>query len=150
MIDGLLLTPLRVVNNPKGDIYHALKASSPGYISFGEAYFSTVSQGLVKGWKRHKRFTLNLVVPVGEIRFVLFDDRPGHSTFGQFSDIKLSINKNYSRLTVPPGVWMAFQGVGEFNLLMNIINAEHDPYESDNKDLSEFNYPGFSLGTFFV
>lgn len=140
MIDGLLLTPLRIINNHKGDIYHALKASAPGYISFGEAYFTAVSQGLVKGWKRHNRFTLNLVVPIGEIRFVLFDDRSGHTTFGQFFDVNLGIDRNYSRLTVPPGIWMAFQGVGEFNLLMNIINSEHDPDESDNRDLSEIKY----------
>jgi hypothetical protein len=38
---------------------------------------------------------------------------------------------------------MAFQGIGEFNLLMNIINGEHDPNESESKDLSEFNYSGF-------
>ena len=43
MIEGLILTPLQVVGNPKGDIYHALKASAPGYQGFGEAYFSTVA-----------------------------------------------------------------------------------------------------------
>lgn len=143
MIDGLLITPLPIVNNPKGNIYHAMQASSPGYISFGEAYFSSVLHGHVKGWKRHNRFTLNLVVPVGEIRFILFDDRPSCSTFGQFFDVNLGIDNNYARLTVPPGIWMAFKGIGEFNLLMNIINNEHDPNESDNKDLSELNYPSF-------
>lgn len=137
MIEGLLLTPLQVVSNPKGDIYHALKASAPGYQGFGEAYFSTVARGLTKGWKRHNRNTLNLVVPVGEIRFIVHDDRLGSSTYGQFADVCLSLLSNYARLTVPPGLWMAFQGIGEFNLLLNIIDYEHDPAEADNKDLSE-------------
>ena len=143
MIEGLLLTPLQVVSNPKGDIYHALKASAPGYQGFGEAYFSTVVRGLKKGWKRHNRNTLNLVVPVGEIRFIVHDDRPGSNTFKQFADVCLGLSSNYARLTVPPGLWMAFQGIGEFNLLMNIINSEHDPDESNNKELSEINYLKF-------
>ncbi len=137
MIDGLLLTPLQVVSNPKGDIYHAMKASSPGYQGFGEAYFSTVARGLTKGWKRHNRNTLNLIVPVGEIRFIVYDDRPESVTCSQFTDVCLGLSSNYARLTVPPGLWMAFQGVGEFNLLLNIIDHEHDPTEADNKDLSE-------------
>ena len=142
MIEGLLLTPLQVVSNPKGDIYHALKASAPGYVGFGEAYFSTVVRGLTKGWKRHNRNTLNLVVPVGEIRFIVHDDRPGSSTYGQFADVCLGLSSNYVRLTVPPGLWMAFQGIGEFNLLLNIIDHEHDPAEADMKDLSEIAFSG--------
>jgi dTDP-4-dehydrorhamnose 3,5-epimerase len=144
MIEGLLLTPLQVVSNPKGDIYHALKASAPGYQGFAEAYFSTIMPGLIKGWKRHNRNTLNLVVPVGEIRFIVYDDRSGSTTCGQFADVYLGLFNDYTRLTVPPGLWMAFQGVGKFNLLLNIIDHEHDPAEADNKDLSAIAYPGLS------
>lgn len=142
MIEGLLVTPLQVVSNPKGDICHALKASAPGYQGFGEAYFSTVVRGLTKGWKRHNRNTLNLVVPVGAIRFIVYDDRPGSFTYGKFADVCLSLSSNYARLTVPPSLWMAFQGIGEFNLLLNIIDNEHDPAEADIKDLSEIAFPG--------
>jgi hypothetical protein len=35
---------------------------------------------------------------------------------------------------------MAFQGVGELNLLLNIIDHEHHPAEADNKDLSEISF----------
>ena len=49
MLDGILLTPLKVIHHPKGDIYHALKASSPGYQGFGEAYFSIIKKGDIKG-----------------------------------------------------------------------------------------------------
>jgi dTDP-4-dehydrorhamnose 3,5-epimerase len=144
VIDGLLLTPLPVVSNPKGNIYHALKVSSPGYQGFGEAYFSTVINGVTKGWKRHKRYTLNLVVPVGDIRFILYDDRLGSSTCGKFFETCLGIASNYSRLTVPPGLWLAFQGLDKCNLLLNVIAAEHDPSEADSKDLSEIFYPALS------
>jgi dTDP-4-dehydrorhamnose 3,5-epimerase len=144
VIEGLLLTPLPVISNPKGNIYHALKVSAPGYQGFGEAYFSTVIHGVTKGWKRHKRYTLNLVVPVGDIRFVVYDDRLGSSTCGQFFETCLGIDSNYARLTVPPGLWLAFQGLGKFNLLLNVIAAEHDPSEAENKDLCEIFCPALS------
>lgn len=140
MIDGVLLTPLKVVPHPKGNIYHAIKAGSPGYQGFGEAYFSTVAKGIIKGWKRHNRFTLNIVVPVGEIEFSLHDDRFQSISRGSFFVVSLGIDKNYQRLTVPPGIWVAFRGVSEFNLLMNVIAEEHDPLEAENIPLENIPY----------
>ena len=141
MIDGLLLTPLPIVRNPKGDIYHALKATAPGYEGFGEVYFSIVNKGLTKGWNQHKRLTLNLVVPVGEIRFFIYDDRANSSTNGKYADICIGLTSDYSRLTVPKGLWVAFQGLSDFNLLMNIIDEEHDPDEVVKIELEEIPCP---------
>lgn len=141
MIEGVLLTPLKVVANPKGDIYHAIKASAPGYQGFGEVYFSTVTKGVTKGWKRHNRLALNLVAPVGEIEITLHDGRPGSATFREFFVVSIGIDLNYQRLTVPPGIWVAFRGNGEFNILMNIIAEEHDPSEADNIPLEDITYP---------
>ena len=136
LIDGVLITPQKRILNPDGDILHALKRTGPGYIGFGEAYFSTVHTGVVKGWKRHRRVTLNLVVPVGVIRFVIYDDRSASPTAGRFADISLG-GENHARLTVPPGLWLAFQGNREGqNLLLNIIDEEHDPGEADHIDLA--------------
>jgi dTDP-4-dehydrorhamnose 3,5-epimerase len=135
MIDGLMINQEKRISNPKGDILHAMKASSDGYISFGEAYFSEVHPGITKGWKRHKLATLNLIVPVGSIRFVIYDDRPDSKSKGEFVDVTLSENNNI-RLTVSPGLWMAFKGVGDgLNMLLNVSNAEHDPLEADNIEL---------------
>lgn len=139
-VDGISLHPLKQIANEKGDLYHALKRSSPGYDGFGEAYFSTVTYGVIKGWKQHQRMTLNLVVPVGSISFVLFDDRPGSGTYGEFFEQTLS-QANYQRLTVAPGLWMAFRGVSaDLNLLLNIASMEHDPDEAHNRELSTIEY----------
>ncbi|EQC45843.1 WxcM-like protein [Bacteriovorax sp. BSW11_IV] len=139
-IEGLVLTPLKIIDHPLGNIMHGMKASDETYKSFGEAYFSFVNCGSVKGWKLHTKMILNLVVPLGEIRFVAFDDRENSKTKGQFQEIILSRN-NYQKLTVPPGVWLAFQGrsQGE-NLLLNMASIEHDPSEAINKSLEEIQY----------
>ena len=138
MIDGVILTPLNIINTPGGNVMHAMKGSSPGFSKFGEAYFSQVHTGAVKAWKRHKRMVLNLVVPVGEIRFVLFDDR--YTSSGQFQEVILSKDR-YFRLTVPPMIWMGFQGLdSDVSLLLNIADIEHTPLESDRKTIDSIKF----------
>ena len=140
MITGVVLTPLKQINNPKGDIYHALKSSEQSFSTFGEAYFSTVLFDDIKGWKKHTKMIMNLIVPIGAIRFVLFDERLGSPTHNQFFEVILSQN-NYCRLTVPSGVWMAFQGQKyDLNLLLNIASIEHDPEEVINASLEDINF----------
>jgi dTDP-4-dehydrorhamnose 3,5-epimerase len=83
---------------------------------------------------------LNLIVPLGEIEFIIYDDRVESSTFNSFFSLKLS-QKNYRRLTVPPGVWMAFRGIGnETNMLLNLASIEHNPSEAITKKIDEIKY----------
>ena len=138
MIKEVVITKLDIIDTLGGSVMHAMKASSAGYTGFGEAYFSQVDQGAIKAWKRHNKMTLNLAVPLGEIRFVLFDDREVSNT--QFQEIIIS-KGNYCRLTVAPGIWMAFQGQGsELNLLLNIASIEHNPEESKIVNLDSISY----------
>src|SRR6059058_200930 len=104
MISGIKITSLKQIPVPGGDVLHALKAADPGFAGFGEAYFSIIDPGIVKAWKRHREMTLNLVVPVGAIRFVIYDDRGGSATKGAFEEVVLS-RENYCRLTIPPMLW---------------------------------------------
>jgi len=133
-LDGIVLTPLKKIHNPKGDIFHALKRSDIGFDGFGEAYFSTVNQGDIKGWKRHSKMTLNLIVPVGEIEFVIY-----HEKTKMFFNVRLS-QDNYQRLTVKAGLWVAFRGVGIDNMLLNLASIEHDPNEAITNEIGNIKY----------
>lgn len=133
-MDGVILTPLKQIHNPKGDIFHAMKKSDGGYDGFGEAYFSTINQGDIKGWKKHTQMTLNLVVPVGEIEFVVYNEKSKI-----FFSVKLSQN-NYQRLTIQAGLWVGFKGIGQYNMLLNLASIEHDPNESKSIELDKINY----------
>jgi dTDP-4-dehydrorhamnose 3,5-epimerase len=140
MLAGVVLTPLKRIYHPQGDVYHALKSSDNGFHQFGEAYFSTVNFHEIKGWKKHTKMTMNLIVPTGSIKFVVYDDRENSKSNDQFFEVVLSAD-NYARLTIPPGVWLAFQGRGvELNLLLNIASIEHDPLETNVQVLDHFNY----------
>lgn len=138
MIEDVIITQLDIIDTRGGNVMHAMKNSSAGYSKFGEAYFSQVHFGAIKAWKRHKTMVLNLVVPVGKIKFVLFDDRKISS--GKFQEVILS-KENYCRLTVPPMIWMGFQGLdSDISLLLNIANIVHSPEESDRKPVNNIKY----------
>ena len=113
-MDGITLTPLKQIFNPKGNIFHALKKSDIGFNGFGEAYFSTINQNEIKGWKKHTKMILNIVVPFGEIAFVIYDENTK-----RFFNVKLS-KRNYQRLTVKAGLWLAFKGCSRKNMLLNL------------------------------
>lgn len=141
MMKGVTLHPLKHIVVPKGDIYHVMKSTDEGYAGFGEVYFSQIKHGEAKGWKRHNRMTLNLIVLIGTIKFVIYDDREGSSTRGQFEEVMLSPETNYQRLTLAPGLWMAFYGVGEgTSMLIDIIPEPHDPTEANHRDLYTIDY----------
>ncbi len=133
-MDGIILTALKQIHNPKGDIFHAMKKSDDGFDGFGEAYFSTIYKGDIKGWKQHTKMTLNLVVPFGEIEFIVYDEKTK-----EFFHVKLSQN-NYQRLTVKAGLWMAFRGCDENSMLLNLASIEHEPSEAINIGLNEISY----------
>ncbi len=140
LIQGLQFTPLRRIETAGGDVMHALKASAPGFSGFGEAYFSRIHDGAIKGWRRHKRVTLNLIVPISNVQFVAFDDRAESGTKGRFETVFCGID-NYGRLTVPPNLWLAFKGLGPGTaLVLDIVDEEHDPSESDTLALDQLSY----------
>lgn len=134
-LDDILITPLARISTAGGDVLHAMKQSDEGYIGFGEAYFSWVSVGAVKAWKRHTRMTMNVVVPVGQVRFVFRLDGTD-----EFRVEEIGVDR-YVRLSVPSGIWFGFQGLAEpQSLVLNIANIPHDPNEVERLALSDIEY----------
>ena len=130
------LTPLRRIVVDGGDVLHGMKATDPGFEGFGEAYFSMVESGVRKGWKRHNRATPNLIVAVGQIRFMLTNGE------GRFESCLLSPDDQHARLTVPPGWWMAFENdLRTTSIVLNICNEPHNPSEFDAVELAQFIWP---------
>lgn len=134
-----LLTPLRRMPTPKGDVLHAIKAVDPGYAGFGEAYLSIVHEGMVKGWKRHLRMTLNLVCIAGAVRFVVYGEAASPVLDATLSPDSADL---YRRLTVPPLFWVGFSGAAAgTNIVLNVANLGHDPQEAETAGLDRFAWP---------
>ena len=84
--------------------------------------------------------TLNLVVPIGSVAFIIYDNRQNSNSKGSFFRVELS-SSNYQRLTVLPELWIAFKGKNNnTNLILNIADMEHDPDEIERLDLDQFDY----------
>ncbi len=132
-VEGVCITPLRVIADERGCVMHMLRTDSTGFEGFGEVYFSVVRAGAVKAWKRHRLMVQNFAVPVGAIRLVIHDDRRGSSSQGAIQEIHTGAGLDqYALVRIPPMVWYGFQGLATGDsLIANCASLPHDPAEVD-------------------
>jgi dTDP-4-dehydrorhamnose 3,5-epimerase len=130
MIDGVRVVPLRQIPDERGKVMHMLRSDAPHFERFGEVYFSCVWPGAIKGWHLHRAMTLNYAVPCGHIKLVLYDERPDSPSHGEFMELFLG-ESNYALVSIPPGVWNGFKGIGDgMALVANCATLPHDPAEA--------------------
>jgi dTDP-4-dehydrorhamnose 3,5-epimerase len=133
-IEGVVARPLRQIPDERGKVMHMLRADDPHFVRFGEIYFSVVYPGAVKGWHLHTEMTLNYAVVSGRIKLVCYDDREESATRGNVWEAFLG-EDNYQLVTVPPGVWNGFKGLGVVEAIVaNCATVPHRPDEIIRKD----------------
>jgi len=141
VIDGVKIVPLKRIPDERGTIMHMLKSTDPHFLQFGEIYFSTVYEGVVKGWHKHREMTLNYACVHGRIKEVLYDDRPDSPTKGEIMEVFLGPD-NYALLIVPPDVWNGFKGMSDpYAIVANCCTHPHDPSRSERLDPFENEIP---------
>ncbi len=125
----------KILLNDKGNIYRFLKKTDKYYQNFAEIYFTKIKYNQIKGWKKHTLMKMNLIVPVGNVEFVFYDD-----DYKEFKSIIIG-DENYKRLFVPSGIWFAFKGINKStNLVANFSNILHDDTEVKTQPLEYFKY----------
>ena len=137
LLDQIQVTPLNRISTAGGDVLHVLKSTEVSFQGYGEAYFSWIISGAIKGWKQHVQMTMNLVVPIGSVRFVF------HDLEKKIFREEMIGEQLYQRLTVPPKIWYGFQGRSRnSSLILNIANLPHSPEEVERKELDmiQFNW----------
>ena len=131
----IIIKQLKRFHLEEGDVFHALKASEEEFNGFEEAYFSTIKLNKIKGWKRHLRMTMNLIVPKGEVQFNFYDSEE------QLLNNTVIGEENYARITVPPMIWFGFKGLSSHtSYILNISDINHDPLEVERQPLSFLNF----------
>jgi len=109
---------LKKINNPKGNILRAFRKTDKNSGGFAEIYFSWINKNNIKGWKLHKQMSMNIVVPVGMVKFVFFDGK-------NFKKIILG-EKKYLRMFVPSNIFFAFQNLSsKKSLIVNNASIIH-------------------------
>ncbi len=129
MIEGVEIVPLRRIQDERGMVMHMLKNTDPHFEKFGEIYFSVINPGVIKAWHLHSHMTINYAVVDGNIKLVVYDQRPGSKTTGQLQEIYLG-QVNYQLVRVPPGVVNGFTAIGgQRAIVANCADIPHDPGE---------------------
>ena len=139
-IDGVLVTALRQIVDERGAVLHHMRSDAPEFTIFGECYFSEMVPGAVKAWKRHREQTQHLAVPIGRVRFVLYDDREPSPTLGEIQVVELGRPDDYNRLCIPRGLWYGFTCLSDRPAL--IANCADRPHDPDDAELQPEDDPG--------
>ena len=142
MIEGIVVTKLKQIEDERGKIMHMMRQDSKVFKKFGEIYFSTVKPNFIKAWHLHKQATLNYVCVKGKVKLVLYDDRNNSNTFSQYQELILTPS-DYYMVTIPPLIWNGFKGIDDQeSIIANCMTIAHDEKEMVRKEYSDkkFNY----------
>ena len=125
---------LKKIKHPKGDILRILKKTDVGFCGFSDCYFSFVNYKKIKAWKKHTKMKMNLIVPLGKVKFIFYCDK-----VKKYKKVIIGEN-SYKRLHVPQGLWFGFQGLAKKNLILNISNILQNDRETlrRNEDFFKF------------
>ena len=141
MIHDVAIFPLRRIIDKKGEVLHMLRSDSTHFEKFGEIYFSVVYKHAIKAWKLHRRMTLNLTVPFGKVKLVLYDNRKESPTKGNIQELIIG-KQNYCLVKIPPMIWSGFQGLSKAeSIIANCATLPHDPEEVERLDPSDSSIP---------
>ena len=142
-IEGVVVQPLKQIADDRGSVLHMMRSDSDLFQQFGEVYFSEIHPGIIKAWKRHKKQTQNLTVPIHKIRLVIYDARLSSSTHGKISEYEIGRPDHYKLIHIPPMLWYGFQTLGDQTaMIANCADQPHDPEETESLpvDSSEIPY----------
>ena len=132
-IEGVIVKPLKQIEDNFGTVLHMLRNDSSLFSQFGEVYFSEVYTGVIKAWKRHKKQTQNMAGPLGKILLVIYDDRTASSTYKKVVKYELGRPEHYQLIQIPPMLWYGFKGIGkQTSLIANCTDMPHDPEEKES------------------
>ena len=140
MINNIIITKLSIHKSEEGDLLHGLRNTDHGFQGFEEIYFSKIAENTIKGWKMHTEMTLNLIVPIGRVRFNFIESDDKLKLINERLEIDVHID-NYVRITVPPRIIFAFKGIGSgVNMITNVANLIHRDDETQNIPLERFEF----------
>lgn len=86
--------------------------------------------GAISAWHTHQLTTDRLFVNQGQLKIVLYDERPESPTKGRINEFRFGAVRP-ALVVVPPGVWHGVQNVGhEVGSVLNLVDrayAYEDP-----------------------
>lgn len=135
-IDGVRITPLRLLPNDRGRLMEVQNGDDPDFPGFGNLYVTQSFAGVIKAWYRHHIQIDQLTVITGLAKLVLYDDREGSPTRLIVNEIILG-ELAPKRVLIPPGVWHGFKAIGDTGAFFLHLNSRpHNPDDQDEDRLA--------------
>jgi dTDP-4-dehydrorhamnose 3,5-epimerase len=129
IVKSIKIIKKEIIKNSKGDILKYLNKKDDIYQRFGEIYFSEVKKNKTKGWNFHKKNTCILSVPLGSVKFKIFNPKTNKL-------IQITIGKNnYKLVIIPPGFWFSFKSQKKISLVANFMSSIHSKNEALKKNI---------------
>lgn len=124
----------KIPNYKLGGLYKFISVDDREFNKFGEVYFSFVKKNKIKCWKKHNKMKMNVVVPMGSVKFVF-----KLNDLNNFYEVTIGKN-NYKLLTINPGIWFGFKGLSENNMVVNLSDIKHSKTEVSILKKNQINY----------
>ena len=125
-MNGIKTISLKKIKTSKGDIYKFLSKKDKYFKKFGEIYFSEIKKNQKKGWNYHLKNICHISVIAGKVRFH-FLKKKGKS----YKSKKIILSaKKYKMMIVQPKIYFSFEGLDNFNLIVNFLENVHSSNES--------------------
>lgn len=130
--NNVIVNDINIISSDDAHIYKYIQNTDECFNGFGEIYGSLIKKDQIKAWKYQNKNIMNLFVPYGSVKLVCYYNN-------KFFEVIMS-EQNTKRITVRPNIYYGFKGIGEKNLILNLINNIHDENSSINKPLSHLSY----------
>lgn len=137
-IDGVQVTPLLQIPDNRGTLKRFIRLDDMK-TGFEECYVTTIYKGIIKGFHGYYTKTINYAVVYGMVKLVLYDIREKSPTFQKVQEIYLG-DLNYCRVTIPPMIMNAFQGISGESIIVVAADEVFDEGITIRKTIDEIPY----------
>jgi dTDP-4-dehydrorhamnose 3,5-epimerase len=132
LIEGVKIRAMRTHSDERGSVFEIFDVRWGWHpVPVSSLHCFTVRPGYVKGWGLHKTHEDRYFIISGEMELVLFDPRPGSSTYGQICKILMS-EHNRCLVNIPCCVWHADHNIGTSEVI--VIDMPTIPYNHAHPD----------------
>ena len=131
-VDGAVVERLTPLVDHRGTLTEVIDFDRPFWSEpVVYSYLFTIRPGRIKGWGMHEYQADRYFVLTGDVRVVLYDDRPGSRTQGRFWQAFFT-DESRGLVRIPAGVWHADQNWGERDAM--VVNFPTRAFDRRNPD----------------
>jgi dTDP-4-dehydrorhamnose 3,5-epimerase len=137
LIRGIKFNAVQSFIDDRGFLSQILPEGDPEFTIKRIYSTGNFSQGIIRGFHKHKREVKAFFVPSGAAKFVAVDDRKDSPTYKDINTFILS-TLNPSVLVIPTGVYTGWMSLVDNTVVLGISSEPFDKNNPDDERLDPF------------